>query len=157
MLLFILPLWRRGVYTAIALYVLPSILPFHCTFLSNHASQPLQTCDGVSARGPTRHLADSGPPVIYFLFYDLVYFLSVTIIFHCTFLSNHASQSLQTWCCDSDRGPTCRLRIQVHQLSTSFFTTSFIFWHNMVTWQIFVELCRGILNALKRLFSSWLF
>ena len=45
-----------------------------CTFLSNHASQPLQTWYGASARGPTRGLPNSRQPFIYFLFFDFVYF-----------------------------------------------------------------------------------
>ena len=44
------------------------------TFLSNHALQPLQTWYGTSDRGPKRRLSNSGPPLIYFLFDDLVYF-----------------------------------------------------------------------------------
>ena len=35
-------------------------------------------------------------------------------------------------------------RIQVHQLSTSCFTTSFIFRYNMVTWQISATCCGAI-------------
>ena len=34
---------------------------------------------------------------------------SVTNIFCCTFLNNHASHPLQTWCCALARGPTFRL------------------------------------------------
>ena len=85
---FFIPLLRkRRGYTGLALSVLPSVflpvlsfvLPsvaniFRRIFLSNHASQPLQTWYGVSARGSTRRLWNSGPRVIYFLFYDLVYF-----------------------------------------------------------------------------------
>ena len=37
-------------------------------------------------------------------------------------------------------------RIQVCELSTSCFTTYFFFRHDMVPWQIFVALCRGILS-----------
>ena len=44
------------------------------TFLRNHALQPLQTWYGASAKGSICRLPNSGPPVIYFLFYDLVYF-----------------------------------------------------------------------------------
>ena len=54
-------------------YVCPSILPsltniLRRTFLSNHASHPLQTWYGVSARGPTSSLQNSRPPVAYFCF-----------------------------------------------------------------------------------------
>ena len=55
--------------------VRPSVTSiFRCTFLSNHASQQLQTWYGASARSPTFCLLNSHPPVIYFLFYDLVFF-----------------------------------------------------------------------------------
>ena len=64
---------RRGQYTVLA----PSICNqnFHHIFLSNHASQSLQTWCSASARGPTCGLPNSCLPVIYFLFYDLFYFL----------------------------------------------------------------------------------
>ena len=55
--------------------VLPSIMNiFHCTFLNNHVSQLFQTWYGALARGPTRRLPNSGPPVIYFLFLGSVHF-----------------------------------------------------------------------------------
>ena len=78
---FIPPLRRRGWSTVLALPVLPSVLSsvsniFRCTFLSNHASQPLQTWYGALARGPTRRLPNSILPGIYFPFYDLAYFLT---------------------------------------------------------------------------------
>ena len=46
---------------------------FCCTFVSNHASQTLQTWYGVSSWSPTQRILNSGPPVIYFLFYHFVY------------------------------------------------------------------------------------
>ena len=52
--------------------IITNIFPH--TFLSNHASQPLQTWYSTLSSGPTRCLLNSGLPVIYFLFYDLVYF-----------------------------------------------------------------------------------
>ena len=71
------PLRRTGGYTVLAPSVLPSVTNiFHHIFLSNHASQPLQTWYGASARGPTGCLSNLGPPVIYLLVYDLVYFLT---------------------------------------------------------------------------------
>ena len=62
----------------------PSVVPFvtniFCrTFFSNHASQPLHTWYGTSAKGLTRRLPNSGPPVIYFLFHDLVYFPTIRL------------------------------------------------------------------------------
>ena len=70
---------KKRYYTGLALSALPFILPsvtniFRRTFLSNHASQPLQTWYDASSRGPTGCLLNSEPPVIYFLLYDLVYF-----------------------------------------------------------------------------------
>ena len=47
---------------------------FRHIFLSYHVSQLLQTWYGASTRGPTHCLLNSGLPVIYFLFYNLVYF-----------------------------------------------------------------------------------
>ena len=75
----------KGSYTSItefrsASYLLPVLRPslfsyipsvtsiFRGTLLRNHASQPLQTWYCASARGPTRRLPNSGPPVIYFFF-----------------------------------------------------------------------------------------
>ena len=53
---------------------IPSITNIFCRyFLSSHASHPLQTLYGALARSPTHCLPNSGPPVIYFLFFDLVY------------------------------------------------------------------------------------
>ena len=52
---------------------------FRSTFLSNHASQPLQTWYGASARGPTRRLPNSRPPVIYFLFQIFVALFSANM------------------------------------------------------------------------------
>ena len=44
---------EEGGYIVLALSVLPSVSNiFRHTFLSNHASQPLQTWYGASARGP---------------------------------------------------------------------------------------------------------
>ena len=73
---------KEGVYCFSS--VLPSVRPsvlclltniFRHTFLSNHVLQPLQTWCGASAMGPTCHLPNSHPPVIYFLFYNLLYSL----------------------------------------------------------------------------------
>ena len=47
---------------------------FCCAFLSNHASQPLQTLYDTLARGPTRCVRNSGLPVMYFLFPSSVHF-----------------------------------------------------------------------------------
>ena len=61
-------------YIVLALSLLPSVPNiFHHTFLSNHASQPLQTWYGALARGPTSQLPNSGLPVIYFLFHDMAH------------------------------------------------------------------------------------
>ena len=56
------PFSKKREYTGLALSVLlsalPAVLPsniFHHTFLSNHASQPLQTLYDASARGLTYH------------------------------------------------------------------------------------------------------
>ena len=69
------PLWRRGGYTVLALSILPSVTTiFRCTFLSNHASQPLQTWYVASARGPTHCVWNSCPPVIYSLFPGSLHF-----------------------------------------------------------------------------------
>ena len=69
---------KRG-YTVLGLSVLLSVHPsltnlFHHTFLSNHASQPLQIWYGALARDPYCHLLNSGPLVLYFLFCSLVHF-----------------------------------------------------------------------------------
>ena len=65
---------KRG-YTVLALSVLPSVNNiFRRTFLSNHASQPIQTWYGASGRGPTSRLPNWGPPAIYFLFPGSVHF-----------------------------------------------------------------------------------
>ena len=100
-------------YNVLALSVLPPVTNTFCrTFLSNHALQPLETRYGASPRDPTCRLPNSGPPLIYFLFYDLVYFptfLLVSNIFRRTFLSNHVSQGLQIWHGASARCPTRRL------------------------------------------------
>ena len=50
------------------------ISPLRRTFLSNHASQPFQTCYGALTRGHTGYLPNSGLPVIYFLFHGSVHF-----------------------------------------------------------------------------------
>ena len=69
------PLRRRGGYTVLALSILLSLTNVYgSTFLSNHASQPLQTWYGALARGPTSCLLNSGPPVIYFPFPGSVHF-----------------------------------------------------------------------------------
>ena len=47
---------------------------FRRTFLSNHTLQPLQIDMVHWAWGPTSHLPNSNPPVIYFLFPGLVHF-----------------------------------------------------------------------------------
>ena len=60
---------------------------FRCTFLSNHASQSLQTLHGALARGRNGQKLN----------------------FRCTFLSNHASQLPQIWYGASARYPTLRL------------------------------------------------
>ena len=52
---------------------------------------------------------------------------SVTIIFLRTFLSNFASQPLQTRYGASPKGPTHRYRIEVRQLLNSGFPARFIF------------------------------
>ena len=49
---------------------------FRHTYLSNHALQPLQTWYGASPRGLTCCLQNLHLPLIYFLFYNLVYFLT---------------------------------------------------------------------------------
>ena len=77
--IYITLLRRRGWYTVLALSLLSSVLPslsniFRRNFLSNRASQSLQTWYGTSARGPTRRLPNSGPPLIYFLFPCSVHF-----------------------------------------------------------------------------------
>ena len=69
---------KRG-YTVLALSVLPSVLPsvtniFRRAVFSNRASQPLQPWYDVSAMGHTFGLSNSDPPLIYFQFYDLIYF-----------------------------------------------------------------------------------
>ena len=100
-------LQRRGEYTGLALSVLPSLTNIVCLiFLINHASQPLQNWYGASAKGPTHRLQNSGSPVVYFLFYDI---LSVTNVFRHTYISNHASQPLQTWYGASAWDPTGHL------------------------------------------------
>ena len=67
---YLLPVLRLGLFSDI-----PSVTNiFQHTLLSYHASQPLQTWYGISARGRTCCLQNSGPPFVYFLFYDLVYF-----------------------------------------------------------------------------------
>ena len=72
----IIPHLKKKGYTLLAVSVLPSILPpvtniFHHTFLSNNASQQLQTWYGALARGPTRGLPNS---VIHFRFPGSVHF-----------------------------------------------------------------------------------
>ena len=71
--------WFSSVRPSIRLSVRPSVRNqfFSVFFLGNHASQPLKTWYGALARGPTRHLPNSGSPVIYFLFYDLVQFSDI--------------------------------------------------------------------------------
>ena len=70
------PFQRRGRYTVLALSIVLSLSNVSSsTFLSNHASQPLQTLYGALARGPTSCLLNSGQPVIYFLFPGSVHFL----------------------------------------------------------------------------------
>ena len=59
---------KGGGYTVSALSFLTFFLPsvtniFRRTFLSNHASHPLQTWYGASARGPSRRVPNTGPPV----------------------------------------------------------------------------------------------
>ena len=76
MVLIIPPLGRRGGCTVLLVFVSPSVLLsvtsiFHLTFLSNHASQPLQTWYGSLTRGLTLGLQNSDPPLTCFLFYDL--------------------------------------------------------------------------------------
>ena len=76
--LFHTPATKKRGYTILALSVLPSVPNiFRRTFLDNHASQPLQTWYDALTRGSTRHLPNSGPPVIYFLFPGSVHFLSL--------------------------------------------------------------------------------
>ena len=80
---FYTPLRRRRGYKILAMSLspsicFPSVIPFvllsvrnqtfHGFFLSNHASQPLQTWYGASSRDPTLGLPNSCPPVNYFLF-----------------------------------------------------------------------------------------
>ena len=137
--------FRRRGYTGFALCVRPSFRLYVTNIFVAlfHASQPLQTWYGASAKGPARHLPNSGPPVIYYLFHDLVYFQTLhgqVQNFRRTFLSNHASQSLQTRYGASATGPTRRIPNQVLQLSTSCFTTWYTYRHNMVKCQIFVVL-----------------
>ena len=74
---------EEGVYFFCSVFplVLPSVPPslsniFNHTFLSNHASKPVQTLYGASARSPTCRLPNSRLPVIHFLFFDVVYFLT---------------------------------------------------------------------------------
>ena len=78
--IFMLLLQRRVGYTVLALSVLTSMTNiFHQTFLSNCASQPLQTWYGTLARGPTRGLPNCGPPVVYFLFPGSVQFFTLRL------------------------------------------------------------------------------
>ena len=72
---------RRGWYIVLALSIPLSVTNiFHHVFLSNHASQPLQTWYGALAKGPTIRLPNSGPPVIYFLFPSLVHYYAPALI-----------------------------------------------------------------------------
>ena len=56
---------------------------------------------------------------------------SITSIFHRTFLSNHASQTLQTWYGALARVLHVAYQIQICKLSTSCFTTWFIIRHSV--------------------------
>ena len=97
---------RRGGIYYLVLSFCPSLCPsirlsvtiiFNRIFLSNHASQLLQTWYGALARCATSSLPNSCPPFIYLLFYDLVYFSTLhgqVPNFRHIFLSNHASQPL---------------------------------------------------------------
>ena len=117
---------RRGGYTNLSLSVLPfETNIFGCAFLSSYASDPLQTWFDAFARGSTHRLTNSGLPVIYFLFYNLAFFSTLTNVFDCIFLSNHASQPLKTWYCALARGPSRRLHCfgLPFQISTSCFMT----------------------------------
>ena len=54
---------------------IPSVTNIYCCFfLSNHASQSIQSWYGALAKGPTHFLPKSRPLVLYLLFYNLVYF-----------------------------------------------------------------------------------
>ena len=69
---YLLPVLQLGLFSDI----LSVTNIFRHAFFNSHASQPLQTWYGALARGPTGCLPNSGQPVIYFLFYNLVYFLT---------------------------------------------------------------------------------
>ena len=113
-IIFLPPLRRRGGYTGLTLFVLPSvflsILPsvtniFRHTFLSNHASQPPQTWYGASVRGPTFTLTK----IMSASYLILVLRLSLFSV-HNKYFPWHFSQlpyiKLQTWYGALTRGPT---------------------------------------------------
>ena len=88
------PLRRREWYTVLALPVLPSAHPsitnvFRRTFLNNHASQPLQTWYGALAKGSTRPLSNSGPPVIYFQFPGSIHFWTLHLGIALYYIDTH--------------------------------------------------------------------
>ena len=72
---FYTPKLKKRVFIVLALSIFSSVTNiFYWTFLSNHASQPLQTLYGGLAIGPTNRSLNSGLPVIYFLFPGSVHF-----------------------------------------------------------------------------------
>ena len=71
---------------------------------------------------------------------------SVTNIFRRFFLSTHASQPLQTWYSASVRGPTDSVSIPVRHYLLPVLLLSLFSGITLVTWQIFVTLCGGILS-----------
>ena len=100
------------------IYRIASFLPssvtniFRHISLTNHGSHPSETWYGTSRKGPKRRLPNSGAPVIYFLFPDLVNFWTLHDTVHnfChIFLSNNNSHPHETWYGTSNRGPTGHL------------------------------------------------
>ena len=138
-MIFIPLLRRRGGYIVLALSVTNI---FHCIFLSNHASQPLQTWYGAEARGPTwiyiRQLSTSCFMSFFTFRHNMVKYQTFVALFSATMHHSHFTLGMVL-----QLGVLhVAYRIHVRQLSTSCFMT-FIFY--MVWCQIFVALCRGIL------------
>ena len=134
----ITPAWKKkGVYwftsvhpfgrPSVILSVPPTVTSIFChSFLSNHASQPLNTWYVVLARVPTCRLPNTGLPLICFLFNDLVYFRT----FRTLPLFSLALFSATTHHSHLKHGMVLRLgvlhvahQIQVCDLFTSCFTT----------------------------------
>ena len=102
--IFIPPLQRREMYTVLALSICLSISPsiisiFRHTFLSNHASQPLQTWYVASARGPTGHLQNSCLlPVLQFTLFSKITCLGAKSLSHFSQQPCIKATSNLVWC-----------------------------------------------------------